>query len=90
MADEFGKRTVANGRIVIGLARTKKLTGIMHWIVQDCYRADHVPSRETFNNEVLFEALSLAQIRKSDVELVVTNTKAADPGKFKDERKWPE
>jgi hypothetical protein len=24
------------------------------------------------------------------LELVDTNTKAADPGKFKDERKWPE
>jgi hypothetical protein len=89
MADEFGKRTVANGRIVFGLGRTKKLTGVMHWI-QDCYRADDAPSHENFNNEALFEALSLAQIRKSDVELVVTNTKAADPGKFKDERKWPE
>ena len=32
----------------------------------------------------------MAQIRKSDMELVVTNSKAADPGKFKDERKWPE
>ena len=89
MADEFGKRTVANGRIVFGLGRTKKLTGVMHWI-QDCYRADDVPSHENFSNEALFEALSLAQIRKSDVELVVTNIKAADPEKFKDERKWPE
>ncbi|KAI2496262.1 hypothetical protein MHU86_18266 [Fragilaria crotonensis] len=61
----------------------------MHWI-QDCFRADDMPSHITFNNEVLFQALSLAQIRKSDVDLVVTNTKAADPGKFKDERKWPE
>ena len=90
MADEFGKCTVANGRIVFGLGRTEKLAGVMHWI-KDCYRADDVPSHENFSNEALFEALSLAQIRKSDVELVVTNTnKAVDPGKFKDERKWPE
>ena len=34
--------------------------------------------------------MSLAQIRKSDIDLVATNSKAADPGKFKDERKWPE
>ncbi len=40
--------------------------------------------------EVLLEALTLAQIRKSDLELVVTSTKVADPGKFKDKRKWPE
>ena len=89
MADEFGKRTQANGRIVFGLGRTKKLTGVMHW-VQDCYRADDIPDHTNFTTAALYEALSLAQIRKSDIELVATNTKAADPGKFKDERKWPE
>jgi hypothetical protein len=89
MADEFGKRTQANGRIVFGLGRTKKLTGVMHW-VQDCYRADDAPDHGNFTMAALYEALSLAQIRKSDIELVTTNTKAADPGKFKDERKWPE
>ncbi|KAI2500072.1 hypothetical protein MHU86_14399 [Fragilaria crotonensis] len=89
MADEFGKRSVAQGRIVFGLGRTKKLTGVMHW-VQDRFRANDVPSHEDFNEPALFEALSLAQIRKSDIDLVDTNTKAANPGKFKDERKWPE
>ena len=63
--------------------------GAMHW-VQDCYRASDIPNHEHFDEEVLFEALSMAQIRRSDMELVATNTKAADPGKFKDERKWPE
>ena len=89
MADEFGKRTVAAGKIVFGLGRTKKLVGVMHW-VQDCYRASDIPNHEHFDEEVLFEALSMAQVRKSDIELVTTNSKAADPGKFKDERKWPE
>ena len=43
MADEFaGKRTVANGKIVFGLGRTKKLTGLMHW-VQDCCRVNNIP-----------------------------------------------
>jgi hypothetical protein len=45
MADEFGKRTAANGRIVFGLGCTKKLTGVMHW-VQDCYRANDIPNHE--------------------------------------------
>ncbi len=89
MADEFGKRTIANGRIVFGLGRTKKLTGVMHWI-QDCFRASDVPNHLNFNEAVLYQALSLAQVRKSDIDLVSTNSKAADPGKFKDERKWPE
>jgi hypothetical protein len=89
MAEEFAKRTVAGGRIVFGLERTKRLTGVMHWI-QDCFRASDAPHHASFNDEALCQALSLAQIRKSDIELVTTNSKAADPGKFKDERKWPE
>jgi hypothetical protein len=32
MAAEFSKRTQAQGRIVFGLGRTKKLTGVMHWV----------------------------------------------------------
>jgi hypothetical protein len=89
MADEFGKRSVQNGRIIFGLGRTKKLTGVMHWI-QDCYRANDIPDHNNFNEQALAEAQSRALIRKSDVDLVDTNTKAADPKKFKDERKWPE
>jgi hypothetical protein len=89
MADEFGKRSQQNGRIIFGLGRTKKLTGVMHWI-QDCHRTSDVPDHNNFNEQALAEAQSRALIRKSDVDLVDTNTKAADPGKFKDERKWPE
>ena len=60
MADEFGKRTQANGRIVFGLlGRTKKLTGVMHW-VQDCHRASDFSNHENFDGETMYEALSLA------------------------------
>jgi hypothetical protein len=90
MADEFGKLAQANGRIVFGLGRTKKLVGVMHWVQDCCYRASNIPNHEHFDEEELFEALSMAQIRRSDMELVATNSKAADPGTFKDERKWPE
>lgn len=89
MAEDFGKRSQANGRINFGLGRVKRLIGVMHW-VQDCYRASDEPIHENFSMEVLNEALGLAQVRKSDLELVSTNSKAAEPGKFKDERKWPE
>ena len=89
MADECGKRSIAQGRIVLGLGRTKKLTGVMQW-VQDRFRANNVPDHANFNEPALYEALRLAQIRKSDIDLVDTDTKAANPGKFKDERKWPE
>lgn len=89
MAEEFSKRTNANGRINFGLGRIKKLTGVMYWI-QDCHRTSDVPDHNNFNDQALADAQSRALIRKSDVDLVDTNTKAADPGKFKDERKWPE
>ena len=65
------------------------MVGVMHW-VQDCVRASDIPNHEHFDEETLFEALSMAQVRKSDAELVSTNSKAADPGKFKNERKWAE
>jgi hypothetical protein len=89
MAEEFSKRTNANGRINFGLGRIKKLTGVMYWI-QDCHRTSDIPDHNNFNEQALADAQSRALIRKSDVDLVDTNTKAADPGKFKDERKWPE
>ena len=85
MAEEFSKRTVAQGRITFGLGCTKKLTGLMHW-VQDCFRTDDYPDYTTFNDQQLTEAQSHALIRKADIDLVDTNTKAADPGKFKEER----
>jgi hypothetical protein len=89
MADEFAKRTIANGRMTFGVGRLKKLIDIMHWI-QDYLRIGKVLDHNEFSNEELAQALVRAQIRKSDLGLVDTNTKAADPGKFKDERKWPE
>ena len=76
MASEFSKCTLAQGRIVFGLGRIKKLTGVMHW-VQDCYRAGDIPAHENFNVGVLFEALSRAQIRESDIDLVSTTSEDA-------------
>ena len=32
LAEAFGKCTQADGRIIFGLSRTKKLKGLMHWI----------------------------------------------------------
>ena len=89
MAEEFSKHTVAQGHITFSLSCTKKLTGLMHW-VQDCFCTDDYPDYLTFNNKQLAEAQSRALIRKADIDLVDTNTKAADPGKFKEEHKWPE
>lgn len=87
LAEDFAKRTVANGRMTFGLGRTKKLIGVMHWI-QDCFRTADDPDHMHFNEATLAAAQSRASVRKLDLELVDTNSKAANPGKFKDERNW--
>jgi hypothetical protein len=74
---------------VFGVGPLKKLIGIMHWI-QDYLCIGKVPNHNNFSNDELAQALACAQICKSDLHLVDTNTKVADPGKFKDEQKWPE
>jgi hypothetical protein len=61
MAEEFSKRTVANGCMTFGLGRTKKLTGLMHWI-QDCFRCNDDPDHTVFDEDALAEAQSRAQI----------------------------
>ena len=61
----------------------------MHW-VQDCFHTDDYVDYLTFNNEQLAEAQSHALVCKADIDLVNTNTKVANPSKFKEEHKWPE
>jgi hypothetical protein len=89
MVEEFGKCLQQNGQIIFGLGRTKKLTGVMHWI-QDCHRTSDIPDHNNFNEQALVEVQIHALVHKLDIDLVDTNTKVADPGKFKDECKWPE
>ena len=86
MSDKFGMlHRVANGKIVlIRLGHTKNLTWVVHW-VQDCHQVYNIPDHNDFSVKVLYQLLSLVQIRKSDMDLVATNSKAADPVKFIDE-----
>ena len=89
MAEEFSKLFMAQGLITFCLSHIKCLTGLMHWI-QDCFHANSDPDSVTFDKEALTKAQSHALIHKSDIDLVDMNTKVANPGKFKDEHKWPE
>jgi hypothetical protein len=63
MAEEFSKRTAANGRMTFGLGCTKKLTGLMHWI-QDCFHCNNDPDHTIFDEDALAEAQSCTQIHK--------------------------
>ena len=93
MADSFQKRTIANC-INFGMRRTKWHIAMMHW-VQDFSRCSKQPTIDDFVTANDFkQALSIAAQRASlrmvDTDQVDTISKPADPGKLKDERKWPE
>ena len=93
MADSFQKRTIAN-RINFGMRRTKWLKAMMRW-VQDFYRCSKQPTIDDFITvndfkQALSTTAQRASLHKVDTNQVDTISKAADLGKLKDERKWPE
>jgi hypothetical protein len=80
---DYGKRAIANGRIIFGFNRTKLLTGLMHWM-QDQWRKGLIPEEEgPVNLDNLTKALTDADIRKNMSDNQETASKAADPGKLK-------
>jgi hypothetical protein len=95
IAESFTKRTIGDGRFLFGIRRTRLLIGMVHW-VQDFARVGETPSMNNyFGHPGLFrDALTVASdradVRKIEQDQSDTVSKAADPGKFKDERKWPE
>ena len=94
MAEEFTKRTIAQGGISFELRHIKLLLGVMHW-VQDqdsCYRMasiNDVQDADEFQG-ILDVAIQRAALRKVEDDQVKTISKAADPGNFKDMCKWPD
>ena len=94
MADRYEKRTQAQGHIPFGLQRIKLLIGVMHW-VQDqdrCYRnasTGNIADANEFR-EIIDISIQRAALRKVEDDQVDRISKAVDPGKFKDERKWPD
>ena len=94
LAESYGRRTVADGRTIFGLRRIRYLIGLIHW-VQDFGRVGETPTIEGINGmaelrTVLDTAYYRADVRKIEKDQADTVSKAADPGKLKDERKWPE
>ena len=93
LAESYGRRTVIDGRCIFGMRRARLLTGLIHW-VQDHDRIGKVPSLDEFDGdaaafrEALDVAAKRAKFRKVEKDQSDTISKAADPGKFKDEKKW--
>ena len=93
MANSFQKRTIAT-HINFGMRRTKRLITMMHW-VQDFFHCSRQPTIDNFVTaddfkQALSTAAQCASLRKVDTDQVDMISKAAGPGKLKDERKWPE
>ena len=93
MADSSQKRIIAN-RINFGMRRTKWLIAMMHW-VQDFYCCAKQPTIDDFVTasdlkQALSTAAQCASLCKDDTNQVDTISEVADPGKLKNERKWPE
>ena len=93
MANSFQKRTIAN-QINFGMTRTKWLIAMMHW-VQDFSHCSRQPTIDDFVmandfKQALSTTAQRASLHKVDMDQVNTISKAADPGKLKDKRKWPE
>ena len=95
VAETFGRRTANDGQFIFGIRRTRLLIGLVHW-VQDFAQVGKNPNMTAFINDpaafcdALDIALDRARVRKIELDQSDTVSKAADPGKFKDERKWPE
>jgi hypothetical protein len=94
LAESYSRRTLADGRAIFGLRRIRYMIGLVHW-VQDFGRIGEAPTLEGIDDAVTFrdtldEAYQRADVRKIERDQSDTVSKAADPGKFKDERKWPE
>lgn len=87
MAEEYGKRTINDGRIVFGFHRKKELQGLMHW-VQDTNRMSLDPEEQILTIEAIGRAIANSEIRKNLADNMDTASKAADPGKLKNNTDW--
>ena len=94
MAESFSKRSHAANGIIFGMQRIKWLIAMMHW-TQDHQRCsedpdfDDIANADEFKQAILVSA-QRESLQKTDAEQVDSISKAADPGKFKAEKKWPD
>ena len=85
---DYSGRTIADGRIHIGIRRSKRLKALIHW-VQNFYRVSKEPTIVGLGQGVFLAALdttlSRAEVRRTLEDNTDTTTKAADPGPLKSE-----
>ena len=91
IADSYARRPAAQ-RMHIGLARTKRLKALIHW-VGDFHRLSREPSldgldQDSFRQELLV-AQERAEIRKDEAKKYENLAKEATPGKLTSDKVWP-
>ena len=87
----YAQRTVAAGRIISGLVRTKRMQGLAHW-VRDFKRVGEEAridghDEESFLKEILASA-ERATAREADKSTAEARAKEASPGKLSNEKDW--
>jgi hypothetical protein len=87
MAENYDKRTVADGRIIFGFYRTKELQGLMHW-TWDMQWMSRDPSEQVLNPMALALVATNNDICTNMSDNMETASKAADPGKRKTNTNW--
>ena len=92
MVESFSKRSPAANRIIFGMRKIKWHISLMHWAQDQQLRSedpdlDDIANADEFK-EVLLVSAQWASLRKRDAKQVDKIIKAADPGKFKDEKIW--
>ena len=85
LATGYAARTVNDGRMFFGLARTKRLQALIHWVA-DFGRVGLAPTIDGLDQESFREALQVAtqhaDIRASEDDSADARAKEASPGKL--------
>ena len=63
LSTDFARRTQDNGKIHIGMRRTKRMKALLHW-VQGFYRISGDPTIVNMNEVIFIEQLETAMYRK--------------------------
>ena len=90
LADGFARRTVADGRLIVGVYRTKRLTELIQW-VSDFKIVGKKITIAGLNKASFREAILFAAGRAANRQAQKAAEKSSDdstPGKLKDDRKW--
>ena len=94
IAESFSKHSLATNRINFGMRRIKWLIAMMHWCLDHQRCSEELDIGDFANADAFKEALQVsaqrAILRKNDSDHVDTISKSANPGNFKDEKKWPD